>query len=90
MLDDTLKFTVSVCDVTGLQILYLSLLPGLCISNNFLRSAYLAVIAQVRFVMKDSIRKQLDLGNIVLLSNLGERIMKGSSLSFRRQPLGGY
>lgn len=27
---------------------------------------------EVRFVMKDAIRQQLDLGNIVLLSNLGE------------------
>ena len=27
---------------------------------------------QVRFVMKDAIKQQLDLGNIVLLSNLGE------------------
>lgn len=29
---------------------------------------------EVRFVMKDPILKQLELGNIVLLSNLGEKV----------------
>ena len=35
---------------------------------------------EVRFVMKDAIQQQLDLGNIVLLSNLGKP--KGTSAWF--------
>jgi hypothetical protein len=31
-------------------------------------------VVQVRFVMKDAIQQQLDLGNIVLLNNLGKQI----------------
>jgi hypothetical protein len=33
--------------------------------------------------MKDSIKKQLDLGNIVLLSNLGERPETAGTSGFR-------
>ena len=32
----------------------------------------LHMLLKVRFVMKDAIRKQLELGNIVMLNNLGE------------------
>ena len=32
-----------------------------------------SVVVQVRFVMKDAIQQQLDLGNIVLLNNLGKQ-----------------